>query len=253
MRSSSLFLLAWLFGDTVAAFASDFLGGIDALPDWLLIAADRRHAPAHHRGAGGRVAVDGDPGAMGRARSPWHSAQRSPRSSWRLLADLVDVDEGSIVATPDTDLGLLTSGWFPTAIGIGVLAAALTAGAPWLSRRWRRAGWVAVIGLVMVRIFTSEMAFGSVQAALLGWFAGAAALVAIGAPPRRADAESIAAGLAAVGLPVDEITPASVDARGSTPYFAVMPGGDRLFVKVLGEDERSADLHVPDLPQAATP
>jgi undecaprenyl-diphosphatase len=86
------------------------------------------------------------------------------------------------------------------------------------------------------------MSFGSVQAALLGWFAGAAALVAIGAPARRADAESIAAGLAAVGLPVDEITPASVDARGSTPYFAVMPGGDRLFVKVLGQDERSADL-----------
>ena len=159
-----------------------------------------------------------------------------------LLADLADIDEGSIVALPDTDLGLLTSESFPTAIGIGVLAAALTGGAPWLSRRWRRAGWAAVIGLALVRTFTSEMAFGSVQAALLGWFAGAAALVAIGAPARRADAESIAAGLAAVGLPVDEITPASVDARGSTPYFAVMPGGDRLFVKVLGEDERSADL-----------
>jgi undecaprenyl-diphosphatase len=159
-----------------------------------------------------------------------------------LLADLADVESGRSVATPDTDLGMLTSGWFPTAVGIAVLAAALTAGAPWLSRRWRRAGWTAVIGLVLVRTFTSEMSFGSVQAWLIGWFAGAAALVVIGAPPRRANAESIAAGLAAVGLAVDEITPASVDARGSTPYFAVMPGGDRLFVKVLGQDERSADL-----------
>ena len=235
------FLMAWLFGDTVAAFASDFLAGIDALPDWLLtllIAGTRLLVIA--------VLVGGLLWTAVRARwfAPLVMALGGAIAALlvALLADLVDVDEGSVVATPDTDLGFLTSSSFPTAVGIGVLTAALTGGAPWLSRRWRRAGWAAVIGLVMVRTFTSEMAFGSVQAALLGWFAGAAALVAIGAPARRADAESIAAGLAAVGLPVEEITPASVDARGSTPYFAVVPGGDRLFVKVLGEDERSADL-----------
>jgi undecaprenyl-diphosphatase len=33
-----------------------------------------------------------------------------------------------------------------------------------------------------------------------------------------------------------------VDARGSTPYFGVASDGERLFVKALGEDERSADL-----------
>jgi undecaprenyl-diphosphatase len=53
---------------------------------------------------------------------------------------------------------------------------------------------------------------------------------------------SIAAGLARVGLPVESIKPASVDARGSTPYFATTPDSGRLFVKVLGRDERSADL-----------
>ncbi len=46
----------------------------------------------------------------------------------------------------------------------------------------------------------------------------------------------------AVGLPLASIEPASVDARGSTPYFAVSRDGGRLFVKVLGHDERSADL-----------
>jgi undecaprenyl-diphosphatase len=86
------------------------------------------------------------------------------------------------------------------------------------------------------------MSFGSFQAAVIGWFAGAVALVALGAPPQRADAASIAAGLAWVGLPVESIEPASVDARGSTPYFATTPDGGRLFVKVLGRDERSADL-----------
>lgn len=236
-----IFLVAWLFGDTVVVFASGFFGGIDALPNWiltLLIAGTRLLTIT--------VLVGGLLWTAVRARWAAPIAMTLggaiAAALVALLADIDGVDEGSIVAVPDTDLGLLTSGWFPTAIGIGVLAAALTAGAPWLSRRWRHAGWVAVIGLMLVRTFTSEMSFGSVEAALLGWFAGAAALVAVGAPARRADVESIAAGLAAVSLPVDEITPASVDARGSTPYFAVMPGGDRLFVKVLGQDERSADL-----------
>ncbi len=74
-----------------------------------------------------------------------------------LLSGVFDDDRGEVVAVPDTDLGALTSGWFPSAVGIGVLAAALTAGAPWLSRQWRRAGW----------------------------FAGAVAVVLTGAPPRR--------------------------------------------------------------------
>jgi undecaprenyl-diphosphatase len=98
------------------------------------------------------------------------------------------------------------------------------------------------MGLVVTRTLTSEMSFSSLQAVVIGWFAGAVALVALGAPPQRADAVSIAAGLARVGLPVESITPASVDARGSTPYFATTPDGGRLFVKVLGRDERSADL-----------
>ena len=106
-----------------------------------------------------------------------------------------------MVATPDSDLGPLTSEWFPTPIGLGVFAAALTAGAPWLSRRWRQVGWVAVIALMLVRTLTSEMSFGSVQAVLLGWFAGAAAIVIVGAPARRAGAESIAVGSGHGGTP----------------------------------------------------
>ncbi len=99
-----------------------------------------------------------------------------------------------------------------------------------------------MLGLVVTRTLTSDMSFGSLLAIVVGWFAGAAALVALGAPARRADGASISAGLARVGIPVGSIEPASVDARGSTPYFATTPDGGRLFVKVLGRDERSADL-----------
>ena len=44
------------------------------------------------------------------------------------------------------------------------------------------------------------------------------------------------------GLPVTEVHPAKVDARGSTPYFATLDDGTGLFVKVLGGQERAADL-----------
>jgi glycosyltransferase 2 family protein len=234
-------ILGWLFGDTVVGFASDFFVGIDAVPDWLLtavIAGTRLLAIAVLVGGLLWTAV----------RAGWAASIAMALGGVTaavlvaLLENLVGLDEGAVVTTPTTNLGPLTSAWFPTAVGLGTLAGALTAGAPWLSRRWRHVGWIAVIGLVVVRTLTSEMSFGSVQAVLVGWFAGAAALVAVGAPARRADAESIAGGLAAVGLALDEVTPARVDARGSTPYFATMPDGGRLFLKVLGRDERSADL-----------
>jgi undecaprenyl-diphosphatase len=79
-------------------------------------------------------------------------------------------------------------------------------------------------------------------AVLTGWTAGAAAVVALGAPSRRPSGESIATGLAAVGVPLARLEQASLDARGSTPYFGTRPDGSSLFVKALGEDERSADL-----------
>jgi tRNA A-37 threonylcarbamoyl transferase component Bud32 len=72
--------------------------------------------------------------------------------------------------------------------------------------------------------------------------AGAAVLVALGAPTRRPTAQAVMLGLSRVGLPLRQLTVAGVDARGSTPYFGIAENGDELFVKALGDDERSADL-----------
>ena len=60
--------------------------------------------------------------------------------------------------------------------------------------------------------------------------------------PSGRPGQSIAAGLAAVGQPLAKLEQASLDARGSTPYFGTAPDGSKLFVKALGADERSADL-----------
>jgi undecaprenyl-diphosphatase len=67
-------------------------------------------------------------------------------------------------------------------------------------------------------------------------------LVVGGAPSRRPTTQAVIDGLDAVGLPVQRLERAGVDARGSTPYFGVGADGAKLFVKALGTDERSADL-----------
>jgi len=159
-----------------------------------------------------------------------------------LLADFPDIAEGAVAAEVGSGLGPLTSRGFPRPEGLAALAAALTASAPWVSRTWRRWGWVALVGLALTRVVASPASFDSVEAVTAGWFAGAAVLVALGAPSRRPTPEAISAGLARSGLPLQELKAASVDARGSTPYFGVGTDGARYFVKALGDDQRSADL-----------
>jgi len=99
-----------------------------------------------------------------------------------------------------------------------------------------------VIGLVITHFLATPASFDSVQALLVGWVAGAAALVLLGAPSRRPTTATVTGGLAAVGVPLGSLDQASVDARGSTPYFGATVDGQKLFVKALGIDQRSADL-----------
>jgi tRNA A-37 threonylcarbamoyl transferase component Bud32 len=233
--------IGWLFGDTIAGFLSDLLRGLDALPDWVVEAV----------AVGARVAavvafVAGLVFTVARVGTRMLLTVAAGAGLAVLLVvllnDIPDVPTEDVPAHLAENLGPLTDGDFPSGAGIAAFAAALTAGAPWLSRRWRRWGWVAVGGLVVTRFVTSPLSMDSLKSALIGWTAGAAVLVALGAPSRRATREAIAEGLAACGLPLASLEPASVDARGSTPYFGVAEDGTRLFVKALGTDQRSADL-----------
>ena len=52
----------------------------------------------------------------------------------------------------------------------------------------------------------------------------------------------IAAALGSAGLPVTSVEPAGVEAKGSRPFVAAAADGKPLFIKVLGSDQRDADL-----------
>ena len=95
----------------------------------------------------------------------------------------------------------------------------------------------------MVRLITGTASPVEVVLAFAaGVAAGAGVLVLFGVPDRRLGPEGIAAALGSAGLPVTSVEPAGVEAKGSRPFIAAAGDGKPLFIKVLGSDQRDADL-----------
>ena len=69
-----------------------------------------------------------------------------------------------------------------------------------------------------------------------------AVLLAFGRPTTQPRLGSIIAALRCQRHPGGEMHPASVDARGSVPYFENLEDGSGVFAKVLGENQPAADL-----------
>ncbi|HEV8219099.1 MAG TPA: lysylphosphatidylglycerol synthase domain-containing protein [Streptosporangiaceae bacterium] len=137
----------------------------------------------------------------------------------------------------------LASTAFPAPALLAAAVAVVVAAAPWLSRPWRRAAWLALLLAGAARLLTGAVLPAELILALAaGVTAGAAVLVTLGVPDRRIGPAGIVAALRHAGLPVESVRPAEVEARGSRPFAAVTADGRRLFVKALGSDQRDADL-----------
>ena len=144
--------------------------------------------------------------------------------------------------------GLRQGSWlagagFPDPAVIAGLAAVAVAAAPWLSRAWRRAVWVTLVLIAAARLITGGLSpLELILAVAAGVTVGAGLLVAFGIPDRRMGAAGVAATLRAGGVPARTVTPAGGTAKGSRPFLALTDDGQALFVKVLGSDQRDADL-----------
>jgi undecaprenyl-diphosphatase len=238
---AALVVVQAVFGDTLVTFAAELLRGLDALPHWIV----------HTVVVGTRVLAVVVFGG-GLVVTLWHGRLRLLLTvvaagllalGLAVLLNTFAPDSGTAVVDVDNNLvGPVTAAGFPTASGVAVVTAVLTAAAPWLSRRGRRIGWLLVVGVTVTRFLSSPVSFDSFRNALVGWLAGAGVLVALGGPRRRPSGDALAEGLSAVGVPLQRLEQASLDARGSTPYFGTAADGRPLFVKALGEDQRSADL-----------
>jgi uncharacterized protein (TIRG00374 family) len=137
-------------------------------------------------------------------------------------------------------------------IGLAQLTAIFIVVGPFVSHRWRRAGVTTILVVLLLRLLVStELPSHAFLALPVGAACGAAVLLAFGRPDRRPTLGAITAALLRTGLDVEDLHPASVDARGSTPYFGTLVDGvdgpeggtgTGLFVKVLGAENRAADL-----------
>ena len=76
----------------------------------------------------------------------------------------------------------------------------------------------------------------------IGIAVSSAILLLAGRHDLAPDRAELTAGLESIGLELVSLDHLDVDARGSAPWIGTTGSGDRVFVKALGRDERSADL-----------
>jgi undecaprenyl-diphosphatase len=112
-----------------------------------------------------------------------------------------------------------------------------------MQRRWRKVAWASLWIAVILRLtIGSNLPADLIIAIGLGWAIGSAILLLFGSPNRAPTGPQIIDALRRSSLDPAELHAASVDARGSTPYFVLTRDGNRLFLKALSTDERSSDL-----------
>ncbi len=132
---------------------------------------------------------------------------------------------------------------YPDSPYLAAAVAVLGVCTPWLTRRWRRLLWTAIAVVTVLRVVSGTgvpldlvLAFG------IGWGVGALVNLAFGTPNPAPAPLAIETALREIGLPPVHGVRADLESRGSTPYLVTTEAGDRLFVKVLGAEERTADL-----------
>ncbi|HVN51095.1 MAG TPA: hypothetical protein VMT43_06655, partial [Acidimicrobiales bacterium] len=223
-------LVGLLFGGSVVGFAAALLRGLSALPSWLVTT----------------VVVAVQVAAVVLAVAALVAVVRT--RSWRLVVEALIgaaigaatavllghlVDASAARVTHLTPVAVVGQGSRVGVAVLGGLTASLAVVAPWIPRRWRRLGWTTLLVVAIGHFVADPVSFDTVLALLAGWTGGTLVTVLAGSPSHRPTAVSIINGLRAVGLPLVELEPASVDARGSTPWFGEDGAHHRYFVKAL--------------------
>lgn len=139
----------------------------------------------------------------------------------------------------------LTGAAFPSASYLAGLAAGITILAPSFSRRWRRTLWIWMTALCVVRVFTAvAVPLHLVTTVALGIAVGSVLLVLLGSPERRFDIRALVPALARTGLTVDDLALDETSGTGLSRRLRGAVDGAPVVVKVVGRDERDADLLV---------
>lgn len=131
---------------------------------------------------------------------------------------------------------------FPTTTYLASAAALVSVANPWMSRRWKRALWVWVVVLVVLRILGSGVPVLDIMLAVaIGVVTGSVVVLVSGSPNPEPGPVELLNGLRSTGLEPNAIERAEQTAQ--EPHFVVhQDGHSPLFVKVRTPDDRSSDL-----------
>jgi len=161
-------------------------------------------------------------------------------ATWLVIQWLIAILGDSFTPSTDDLVVVAETAYYPY---VAAIAAAISAAAPWMTRRWERVAWASLGVMVIIRlVLGSNLPAELVLALSLGVASGSGILFTFGSPSRQPTGPQIVETLRRSGIAPKEIGAANVDARGSTPYFVTTVDGDRIFVKTLSTDERSADI-----------
>jgi len=230
-------VLGQLFDTAIVTAAARVLDGLESLPRWMLdlIAVVGQVLVVALLSTGVVVAVTG---RHWRLLGTSLLAAGAAAATTAVTSPLIDARR-VVVAAAELPVEV---GRVPSAALLAAATAIVAVTVTSLPRLWRRLAWSAVITLMLLRFLGTPVSFDAILAVLAGWATGAVVVVVAGAPSRRPRPSSVLEGLSSIGVELDHLELAAVDARGSTPYFGTAGDGTRYFIKVLGEDERSADL-----------
>ncbi|MEY2580928.1 MAG: hypothetical protein QOE09_777, partial [Ilumatobacteraceae bacterium] len=139
-------------------------------------------------------------------------------------------------------------GWFgnagfpsPPVIAAAVAVAVMVT--RWLTASWKRATWIALAIVAAARLVSGTVLPAQLVVAFaIGATVGTGLLVAFGAPDRRSGTAEVLTALQAGGFPAASVVLADVKGKGSRPFIMTTTDGQRFFVKILGQDQRDADL-----------
>lgn len=135
-----------------------------------------------------------------------------------------------------------TTSAYPSSQVLASTTAVVTVAAPWLSRRWKRALWWGLGGLVVLRLMAVALpAFDLLVAVGVGTVVGSAVLVLFGAPSIEPRPEELVDAVTALGIRPVRIERRSAD-DGLLRYVLVAEDGAGYDVALRTPDERDAEL-----------
>jgi undecaprenyl-diphosphatase len=152
------------------------------------------------------------------------------------------LDRAAPTALLDAE-AFVTGNDFPSGAFLAAATAVATVLIPVASRKWRRGIVVLVGSFAVLRVITAAVVPLHVVTQLgIGVAAGAALLVAFGAPARRLEAAEVAAAVAGSGIAAGSLHERLDAGHHSRMLETTTEGGTPLVLKVLGAAERDADL-----------